>query len=142
MDIDRTIRATVAGLLHVSARVLSLTSTLTQSAAQRLRPDLPAPPAGPPGPARAPERSMADQLAERRVKAEPPPTVAVPEGPARVRAPETHAAELAQKPASEVVAEIAHLSTDELGALYEHEQANKRRKTVLAAIESAAAEHT
>jgi hypothetical protein len=68
-----------------------------------------------------------------------PPTVAAPEGPSHVRSPETHIDELASKNASDVIAAVDQLSTEELGQLYEHEQQHKKRKTVLQAIEKALA---
>lgn len=68
-----------------------------------------------------------------------PPTEPVPEVPDHARTSETHTEELAARPANEVIAAIPGLSTDELGRLYEHELATKRRKTVLEAIERSAA---
>ena len=75
---------------------------------------------------------------DRRARSADVPDIA-PEVTAEVHArkPETHAAELAGKPASDLIRLIDGLSTDELRLLYEHEQSNKRRKTVLAAIERA-----
>lgn len=70
----------------------------------------------------------------------PPPTIAAPAGPAHEQAPATHLEELAAGTADEVAARIPRLSTDELRALYEHESANRNRKTVLDAVERAAAE--
>ena len=64
------------------------------------------------------------------------PTEPVPMVDQHVRTFETHAAELAAKSAGDVIDAIATLSTDDLRLLYEHEQANKKRKTVLKAIEA------
>lgn len=64
------------------------------------------------------------------------PTEPVPLVEQHVRTFETHTAELAAKGAADVINAIATLSTDDLRLLYEHEQANKKRKTVLKAIEA------
>lgn len=64
------------------------------------------------------------------------PTEPVPMVEQHVRTFETHAAELAERSAGDVINAVATLSTDDLRLLYEHEQANKKRKTVLKAIEA------
>lgn len=64
------------------------------------------------------------------------PTTPVPMVEQHVRTFETHTAELAAKSAGEVINVIATLSTDDLRLLYEHEQGNKKRKSVLKAIEA------
>lgn len=64
------------------------------------------------------------------------PTEPVPMVDQHVRTFETHTAELAAKSAGDVIDAIATMSTDDLRLLYEHEQGNKRRKTVLKAIEA------
>jgi hypothetical protein len=60
---------------------------------------------------------------------------------AHARTSPSHMAAFAERPASEVIAEMDDLSTDELRLLLEHEQGHRRRKSVLAAIERAGAEH-
>lgn len=79
--------------------------------------------------------------AARRARVSDSPTEPVADAPAHVRTYETHVEELADKPATEVIAAVPGLSTDELGRLYEHEAAHKKRKTVLAAVENAADPH-
>ena len=63
------------------------------------------------------------------------PTEPVPGVEEHARTYDTHVEELADKPAAAVISAVEHLSTDELERLYSHEQRNKKRKTVLAAIE-------
>jgi len=60
-------------------------------------------------------------------------------GDDRARRPESHVAEIAERPVATVVREIATLSTDELEALFEYESTHRKRKTVLQAIERATA---
>jgi len=55
------------------------------------------------------------------------------------RTSESHIAELANRPAQTVVKAVANLSTEELGELFEYESTHRKRATVLAAIERAAA---
>jgi hypothetical protein len=57
----------------------------------------------------------------------------------QARTHESHIAELADRNASEVVRGIQDLSTEELGQLFDYESAHRKRKTVLQAIERAAA---
>lgn len=57
----------------------------------------------------------------------------------RARTPESHIAELANRPAQTVVKAVANLSTEELGELFEYESTHRKRATVLSAIERAAA---
>lgn len=71
--------------------------------------------------------------------AEAAPTVPAPEGPTHQRTYESHVEAVADGTAAEVTAQVPSLSTEELGRLYEHEQAHKKRKTVLTAIEAALA---
>jgi len=69
---------------------------------------------------------------------EPPPAADRDEDDdAPARRPETHIAEIAERPVATVVREIADLSTDELEALFEYESTHRKRKTVLQAIERA-----
>ena len=77
--------------------------------------------------------------ASRPAAPTPPPVAPQPalDDTAHVRAPDTHAAALAEKSAAEVIAAVDTLSTDELRALYEEESGGKKRKTVLAAVEQA-----
>jgi outer membrane biosynthesis protein TonB len=106
-------------------------------------------------PAPAPEPEPEPEVAqepEAEVASEPEPEAEVAPEPepeaadepaadvgedAHPRSPEDHIAELAARPAPQVIAAINDLSTDDLRLLTEHESANKRRKTVLAAIERA-----
>lgn len=69
-------------------------------------------------------------------------TVDVPEVSAHERAAESHVAELAAGTADDVAGRVRALSTDELRALHEYETAHKNRRTVLDAIERAAASGT
>ena len=69
-------------------------------------------------------------------RTEEPPTEPVTGVDEHARTYETHVEELAAKPAADVISAVEHLSTDELERLYSHEQANKKRKTVIAAIEA------
>ena len=81
---------------------------------------------------------VADDVETRGRVVEPPPTPLLDETP-HVRTSESHIEELASKPAAQVVAAVADLSTDELRLLTEYEMAHKNRRTVMAAIEKAAA---
>ena len=81
----------------------------------------------------------ASDVADRRGRViELPPTPLLDQEP-HVRRAETHIAELAGQSAGAVIAEIDHLSTDELRQLVEYETSHRNRKTVLAAIEKALA---
>ena len=79
--------------------------------------------------------------ADRAAQAKPVAPDTEPDAPVSVRTSSSHVEALAKRPASEVVEAVRELSTDELRMLLEHEQAHRRRKTVIAAIESAAASH-
>jgi hypothetical protein len=57
----------------------------------------------------------------------------------QARTYESHIAELADQNVSAVVRGIQDLSTEELGQLFDYESAHRKRKTVLQAIERAAA---
>lgn len=131
-------RATASTALAAAAKALAVGSRLADQVAGRVRPDTS--PAGDDGraeaaqeqPAPSPDREAA-RGAVRTLPTEP-----VPEVPTHARTYETHVGELAAGTAAQVLAVIPELSTDELGRLYEHESANKKRKTVLTAIERAA----
>jgi hypothetical protein len=71
-----------------------------------------------------------------RPRGDEAPADPVPMVDPHARTYETHAAELADKPAAQLIRAIRDLSTDELRSLYEHEQANKKRKSVLREIEN------
>lgn len=138
------VRKTAAGALSAAATVMKLGARVTGQVADMLRT-----PEGP-GSAAAPEKT--DEVLEiigqdrqteaaARATVTEPPTEPSPAGPSHVRTSETHIEELASGTASEVIAAIPDLSTEELGRLHEHESANKSRKTVLAAIERAGHSH-
>lgn len=149
------IRSAAATALSAVAAGLSVGSRLTDRAARLLRPE----PPGSDGPADdgrtrggrpalgARRQARTDSAegraaAARRGAVREPPTEPVPDVDSHQRTHETHVEELAARTAAEVVAVVPELSTDELGRLYEHEAANKKRKTVLTAIERAADPHT
>ncbi|MDQ3538795.1 MAG: hypothetical protein M3415_08380 [Actinomycetota bacterium] len=137
------LRTAVAGALAGSAKVLSFTSNLLDATARTLRTA---------GPTQAPseEPAPADtadvvERIERQVVAEDLGRVtatadelATSDAPDHQRRASSHIEELAERPASEVIAAIADLSTDELRLLTEYELAHRKRKTVLAALEQAA----
>lgn len=128
-----------------TAQVLSLASKVLDVTAKSLRPDgansersvQSAPRSQPTGTA-AVIADVADDVDTRGRVVEPAPTPMLDETP-HVRTSETHIEELAAKPAAQVVAAVADLSTDELRLLTEYEMAHKNRRTVIAAIERAAA---
>lgn len=125
MRMLRQVRSATASALHVTAGVLNGTAKAVDTAAQLLRP------------APAPAEQVAETYVARgTVKPAPPPAtdVATP----TVRVPSTHIEELAEQPAADVIAQVGDLSTDELRQLAEYEQRNRRRKSVLAAIERTA----
>jgi hypothetical protein len=107
-------------------------------------------PPGPdaPEPVRAIDEPALDELDEIVVAPAAPDRQPVPDL-AAVRAPddaasgtharraESHAAALADRPATDVVEAIKTLSTDELRELYDYESARKKRKSVLGGIERA-----
>lgn len=124
----RRVRAVAAATLTGTAWVLEATGRAVGGAASVLRPS--------PSPA---EQVAASYRDRGRVQSRPQEAV----GDVVVaRVPPTHVEELAARPASEVVARVPDLSTDELRRLLESEQAGRRRKTVLDAIERSAADHT
>lgn len=144
------LRSTAASVLSAAAAGLSVGSRVTSRIASLVRP----------GPHRSPTQPRAIREEPRAHAARSrdtagdggdpgdgasrggvvrvPDTEPVPEAPSHVRTHETHVEELAARAAAEVIAVVPELSTDELGRLYEHEAANKKRKTVLAAVERAA----
>jgi hypothetical protein len=143
MKPDQIIRSSVSSAMSVTAKVLSVAAEVTTAVARRARPGRS--PQGrsarveqqPATPEAVSPEQLSEALPETEATVSPPPTEPVPDGPSHVRTAETHAEELALKPASQVIEAVAELSTDELGRLYEHEAAHKKRKTVLKAIEKA-----
>ncbi|HWH31654.1 MAG TPA: hypothetical protein VNU01_03180, partial [Egibacteraceae bacterium] len=91
-----------------------------------------------PGPVRVAETRLTPPPPARRQAGEvlQAPTEPVPLVDTHARTFETHAEELADKPAADVIRAARDLSTDELRALYEYEQGHKKRKTVLQEIEA------
>lgn len=149
MSMLRNVLGTAVG---GSAQVLSLASKVLEATAKSLRPDAPrteetpvqrAPASvavsepSPPIGTEAVIADVADDVEVGRI-VEPPPTPLLDETP-HVRTSESHIEELAAKPAAQVTAAVANLSTDELRLLTEYEMAHKNRRTVMAAIERAAA---
>jgi hypothetical protein len=142
MKPDQIIRSSVSSAMSITAKVLSVAAEVTTAVARRARPGRS--PQGssareqrPAAPSDVSPEQLSQPLPETEATVSPPPTEPVPDGPSHVRTAETHAGELAGKPASEVIEAVAGLSTDELGRLYEHEAGHKKRKTVLKAIEKA-----
>jgi hypothetical protein len=150
----RTGRSVAAGALGLIARGMAVGSLITRTAADRLRverenggqqtqreqPRREQPTRGDegPGPVRLAEARLHPPAEEEQ---EPgrvlqPPTEPSPEVPEHARAYETHLEELADMTAAEIIDKVPSLSTDELRRLWEHESANKKRKTVLQAIEA------
>ena len=135
-----------------TAQVLSLASKVLEVTAKSLRPDGTSSEAPlqrtPAARSSAPASELtgtaaviaevADDVETRGRVVEPPSTPLLDETP-HVRTSESHIEELAAKPAAQVVAAVADLSTDELRLLTEYEMAHKNRRTVMAAIERAAA---
>lgn len=157
----RKSRTVAAGALGLVSRGMALGSLITRAVADRLRGDrlrgdgdgrivapigeelAPRPARGDegPGPVRLAEARL-HPPAEEEMQAGAvlqPPTEPVPEVETHARTHETHLEELTDLNASELVRRIRDLSTDELRRLWEHESANKKRKTVLQAIEAQAA---
>ena len=148
------LRNTVGAALGVTARTLSAASKVLDVSAKTLRPerterrqDTPAPraprndvlrPASEPTGTEAVIVDLADEVPQRGRVVEPPPTPVLDETP-HLRTSESHIEELAAKPAAQVAAAVADLSTDELRLLTEYEMAHKNRRTVLTAIERALA---
>lgn len=150
--IPSKLRSATAGVLSGSAKVLSLSSQLLEAASGLLRPTQPEGgdrdtdrrSQGEPRARRhrlraddgpGPVSSTAEDTDEAGGRVATPPTEPVAGVAEHVRTSETHVGELAAKPAAEVIQAVADLSTDELQRLYSHEQRNKKRKTVLQAIE-------
>lgn len=147
MTPQQMLRTTAAGMLSGLAKAMSVGSRLTAQVATALRDR--------DGQAAGTKRSretepvtvddVLEQVGERpqteaaeTADVREPTSIPAPEGPSHVRTHETHLEELATRSAADVVAAIPELSTDELRRLYEHESANKKRKTVLQAVERAA----
>jgi hypothetical protein len=123
--------------LNGAALVLAGTAKVVEVAAHQVRPR--------PGAPTAPARTTAGEAPPRfeptvvgPAPSEPPPA---PERSPVMRPDASRVEELAERPAAQIIDQIDDLSTEELRLLLDHEQAHKRRKTVLRAIESAAAEH-
>lgn len=130
--------------LGLAAKSMELGALAAKLVAQRISQSPTAPddgrPSGDegPGPLHVAETRLhppaGEQLKPGRVSV--PPTDPVPMVDPHARTYATHAAELADKPAPQLIVAIRDLSTDELRGLYEHEQANKKRKSVLKEIEN------
>lgn len=159
----RPLRKVAADGLRMAAAALAVTSRVVEQGAELLRGgdgddrtaaepmpwDRPAPRAPfdeppahddtPPGPLGPVDVDEEREQPDAAGAVEQPPVAPQPvlDDDARVRSPDTHAAELAARPAAEVVAAVEDLSTDELRALYEEESSGKKRKTVLTAVEQA-----
>jgi hypothetical protein len=124
-------RRIASGALSAGAVVLRGAARVTRLAADVVRPG----------------HVAADDVAdlyELRGRPAPPPQEPVapaPEPVTHARTSPSHIAALAERPVSEVIAELDNLSTDELRLLLEHEEAHKRRKTLIEAIERSAEQH-
>jgi len=138
-----TPRKAAAVALGLAAKSMELGALAAKLAAQRIGQAAPSDGGRPrgdegPGPLHVAETRLHPPAAERlqpgRVSSPPTDPVAMVDTHARTY--ETHAAELADKPAAQLIRAIRDLSTDELRGLYEHEQANKKRKSVLKEIEN------
>lgn len=127
------LRNTTGTVLSGTAQALSVTSKLLEATARALRPE---------GRRadQAPEEAPARAATPGRVRPgpsdEPAQTPVLDETP-HVRTSESHIEELAAKPASQVIAAVSGMSTDELSWLTEYEMQHRNRRTVLAAIERA-----
>lgn len=145
-----TPRKLVAGSLGLAAKGLQVGALAARVVAERLGQSdgdggVATPPSSSPAPA-AREARPSEVSTIRTAPPEPadlrpgrvsaPPVEPVPMVDQHARTYETHAAELADTPAAQLVRKVRELSTDELRALYEHEQANKKRKSVLKEIEA------
>lgn len=144
-------RKVIAGTLNLAAKGLQIGAFAARAVAEKLGQD--ADGRGQQAPQR-PEgtgvgRPRREPAPVARIRPTPPPaedmeqgavlqapTAPVPMVEQHVRTFETHAAELAAKSAGDVINAIATLSTDDLRLLYEHEQGDKKRKSVLKAIEA------
>lgn len=121
--------------LSAAATTLRLLASINETLAQRLNPEQPAP---------APTAAAPTAPTAPSAASAPSPIPARDETtPAEAKAPDATTtvdiAALAAKPAPQVIAAIDTLSTGELGDLYIHEAGNRRRRTVLAALETASA---
>lgn len=137
-------RKAAAVALGVASKGMELGAFAAKLAAQRLG-QAPTGPGGSrprgdegPGPLRVAETRLTPPAEEEteRGRASAPPADPVAMVDAHARTYETHAAELADKSAAQLIVAIRDLSTDELRGLYEHEQVNKKRKSVLKEIEN------
>lgn len=117
--------------LTAAATTLRLLASINETLAQRLNPEQPAPDPAP--------SSTAARTEPVPPRAAPAPTVAPTPAATATPATSVDIAALAAKPAPQVIAAVETLSTSELGDLYIHEAGNRRRRTVLAALESASA---
>ncbi|HVM00644.1 MAG TPA: hypothetical protein VM324_15245 [Egibacteraceae bacterium] len=136
------LRKAAAGVLSLTSRAMAAGSRLADQVATGLRDERR--PSSERSTPTATAREVLEEVGQapvteavERSRVSSPPSEPVPEGPSHLRAPETHTEALASRSAADVLAAIPDLSTDELGRLYEYEAANKKRKTVLAAIERA-----
>lgn len=124
-------KSTAAGVLSLLASGLQVAAHTAETAADHLRantgpaapPSPPAPEGGEAGPRRTPTVESAPAATEPAAR---PPTIV---------------ADLADRPAREVIAEVDRMPTDELRRLLEHERTGKQRKSVIAAIERAVDAH-
>ncbi len=144
------LRKTVGTALAGGAQVLSVASKVMDATARTLRPSPSSPREDdsrresvvtPPKDATSTAdvvEAVEEQAPERGRIVEPDPTPLLDETP-HVRTSESHIEELAALSAADVVEAVSGLSTDELRLLTEYEMAHKNRRTVLSAIERAAA---
>jgi hypothetical protein len=102
---------------------------VTERVADTLRAERPAEAPG------TPPQSPSSAAASPEAVAPPPPTGEDLTEADRPRRPDSHTAELAEQTVADIVERIPSLSTSELEALYEYEQAHRNRKTVLTTIE-------
>jgi len=138
------LRKAASTALTGGAQALSAASRLLEATARTVQPERRGPAvrrrvASPPRDAHSTAEVIAavdDQVPERGTVAEAEPTPLLDETP-HVRTSESHVAELAEQPATQVIAAVPTLSTDELRLLIEHETAHRNRVTVLGAIEKA-----
>lgn len=142
------LRKTAGTALAGGAQVLSVASKLMEATAKTLRPSPPSPReedsrreavATPPKDASSTAdvvEAVEEQVPDRGRIVQPPGTPLLDDTP-HVRTSESHIEELAAQNASDVIAAVSDLSTDELRLLTEYEMAHKNRTTVLAAIEKA-----
>lgn len=140
------ISSTISTGLSVTGKVLSAGSKVLESGVALLRPRVEEPPATPRRPTPAAGASTAATI--EKVESETAParvgrvvetstsTPMLDETP-HVRTSESHIAEIAEQPATDVVKLVPTLSTDQLRLLTEHEMSHRNRKTVLKAIEDA-----